>query len=426
MFYAYKIENNILYLYVNDKCEIGSFFADKNTTLSSKIKKYIKDMKINFNGVKVVLILSGILLGSVYLNNDKNIDTNVYKGNKYVSNLIVHKSNIDELVSNKIDEVLNNVSTNIDINKEVVDNNTINNKKEVIVKENIINNTVNESNSINKKDDIVKEEVIYNNEIYIDLHKTTGEVEKMKLEDYLVGVVASEMPASFNIEAIKAQAVASRTYAMKLIESNRVITDNISTQNYMSNDSLKEYWQGNYNAYYNKIKTAVESTKGMYMTYNGSIIDAVYHSTSNGYTENSKNVWGNEIPYLISVSSPWDTSSTNFIRITDFTYDEISKKLGYEVNKDTFFNPVVDENNRVVIMWVNDKSYSGVEFRNLIGLRSTDFEIEKNNDYISIKTRGYGHGVGLSQYGSNGMANSGYTYDKILKHYYTGIDIIKK
>ena len=121
------------------------------------------------------------------------------------------------------------------------------------------------------------------------------------------------MPASFNIEALKAQAIVARTYTMKLIESNRTITDTVTTQSYKDNDALKVMWQESYNTYYNKIKTAVNDTKGIYITYNGNIIDAVYHSTSNGFTEDSINVWGNEFPYLKTVSSPWDTSASSFL-----------------------------------------------------------------------------------------------------------------
>ena len=232
------------------------------------------------------------------------------------------------------------------------------------------------------------------------------------------------MPASFNDEALKAQAVIARTYTRKLINSGRIITDNVSTQVYKSDAELKNMWNANYEKYYNKVKNAVLSTKSKCVTYNGELIDAVYHSTSNGYTQDAVFVWGNSVPYLKTVTSPWDTSASTFIRNTDISFNELSSKLGFDFNQNTIIEIISkDESGRVSKVKVGDKEFTGVELRNVIGLRSADFDVTRNSSSITFTTRGYGHGVGMSQYGANGMANSGYTYEQILKYYYSGVEI---
>lgn len=422
MFNNYKIIDNVLYLYVDDKCEIGSLFNDnKNIGIIDKIKTYIKDKKIKFNGTKVVLLLSGLMLGSVYLNSAfKTYNYDVYKDNKYVYN-IVDKSIPDATVEEKIDEIINEASevikeknSNEGINEIKVINNNLTSKK--------INNRVNISsydNSDYKENNVVEDKVI-------TLRRTNGEVVQLNLEEYLIGVVAAEMPASFNIEALKAQAVVARTYTLKLIESGRVITDDISTQVYKNNSELKSMWGPSYNMYYNKIRNVVSSTKGMCIKYNGVLIDAVYHSTSNGYTEDSVNVWGNNIPYLKSVTSPWDTSAPSFLRSQTIDFEKITNMLETDFNNSSSIEIISrDDSNRISKIKFNENIYSGVEIRNKLGLRSADFDFDITGEGVVFTTRGYGHGVGMSQYGANAMAKVGYSYEQILKHYYSGVEIVK-
>ena len=152
-----------------------------------------------------------------------------------------------------------------------------------------------------------------------------------------MGVVGAEMPASFHNQALMAQAIIARTYALKANSKGQILSDNESTQSYKDNDELKSLWGSSYNAYYNKIKGAVISTKGMYLTYNGEYIDAVYHSTSNGKTEDSSNVWGNYFPYLVSVESPYDSLNPSFSQDKTITYQELSTKLNTDINIDTDF-----------------------------------------------------------------------------------------
>lgn len=260
----------------------------------------------------------------------------------------------------------------------------------------------------------------------ITLKRTSGEVIQVDLEEYLIGVVAAEMPASFNSEALKAQSVVARTYTLKLLESNREITDDVKTQVYKSNSELQNIWGSNYTNYYQKIKNAVDQTNGLVIKYNGFLIDAVYHSTSNGYTEDAINVWGNRVPYLKTVTSPWDTSATSYLRNTSIGFDVISNTLKIDFNSSSTIDVISrDESNRILKVRFNDKEYSGVEIRNLLGLRSADFDAEISLNGVNFTTRGYGHGVGMSQYGANGMANSGYSYEQILKYYYSGVQIIE-
>ena len=233
------------------------------------------------------------------------------------------------------------------------------------------------------------------------------------------------MPASFNIEALKAQAVVARTYALKTIKNNKILTDTVSTQVYKDNNELKKLWGLDFEKYYNKIKNAVENTKGLVITYNNQLIDAVYHSTSNGMTEEASYVWNYSIPYLKSVSSEYDKNASSYKRTISFTYDKISKIIDTNIDKNTEFILERNNSNRVTNVKINNITISGTTFRNLLSLRSTDFIINTNENDITITTYGYGHGVGMSQYGANGMANNGFNYKDILSHYYTNVTIKK-
>lgn len=420
MFNNYKIINNTLYLYVDDKCEIGSLFNDdRNNSITSKIKNYIKSHQIKFSGTKVILLLSGLMLGTVYLNNDLKIDDyDVYKDNKYVYN-IVDKSIPGVSTQEQIEQVVNEAALNIDdVKSDVSDKN-----KKTQDTNNSFNVTITNSKQEN-------DNMLYSNngvpDKVITLKRTNGEVLQIGLEEYLIGVVAAEMPASFNSEALKAQAIVARTYTLKLLESGRTITDDVSTQVYKSNSELQSMWKASYNTYYNKVKNAVSATNGLCIKYNGSLIDAVYHSTSNGYTEDSVNVWGNSVPYLKTVTSPWDTSVSSYLKNVTIGFDKISNVLGFDFNSSSSIEIISrDESNRISRIKFNDKEYSGVEIRNLLGLRSADFDFNISDEGVNFTTRGYGHGVGMSQYGANEMSNAGYSYDRILNHYYTNVQIVK-
>lgn len=420
----------ILCLYLDLSSEFANLDSKKNKNLKSEIKKYIKKNKINFKGVKVALVIGGFLVGTVMLNNIKQPD-NSFNNNSIVAIMnevhdnITSNNTLQEDETKEENVVLQDSDVNVDDKVNNVDNNTTNQiNKEEINSNN--NNVVKENNNkveVKKEEDIVKEEVIDNN-IYVNVRRNNGNIEKFELEEYIIGVVGAEMPASFNKEALKAQSVVARTYALKSIKNNKQLTSDNSTQNFKDNNELKKMWGSSYNTYYNKIKSAVLETKGLYLSYNNDYVDAVYHSTSNGNTEDAVYVWGNSVPYLKSVSSEYDNTNKNYNSTITLTYNEISNKLKNSIDSNTKFNIISrTSGNRVKEMEINGITYSGVEFRKLLSLRSADFSIENNGANVVISTNGYGHGVGMSQYGANGMANNGSSYTDILLHYYTGVSI---
>ncbi len=420
----------VLCLYLDLSSEFANLDSKKNKNLKKEIKKYIKKNKINFKGVKVALVIGGFLVGNVMLNNIKQPDDNFNNKNNIVAIMNEEHENIidnntlqeDE---NKEDVVLQDSDVDVDNKANNVENNTTNkiNKEEI---KNNNNNVVKENNNkveVKKEEDIVKEEVIDNN-IYVNVRRNNGNIEKYELEEYIIGVVGAEMPASFNKETLKAQSVVARTYALKSIKNNKQLTSDNSTQNFKDNNELKKMWGSSYNTFYNKIKSAVLETKGLYLSYNNDYADAVYHSTSNGNTEDAVYVWGNSVPYLKSVSSEYDNTNKNYNSTITLTYNEISNKLKNSIDSNTKFNIISKTSgNRVKEIEINGTTYSGVEFRKLLNLRSADFSIENNGANVVISTNGYGHGVGMSQYGANGMANNGSSYTDILLHYYTGVSI---
>lgn len=279
--------------------------------------------------------------------------------------------------------------------------------------------------NVNKKD--VK---LDNENKTIDIKNSeTGEVETKDLENYVIGVVAAEMPASFSYEALKAQAIASRTYAYyKMKNSNNdydVIAD-VSNQAYIDETAMKDKWQEDFSLYYEKIKKAVNDTKNEIMTYDNEVIESFYFAMSNGYTEDVVNVFNEDLPYLESVESKWDNNNLNNYEVnTQLSTEEFCKKLNITCNPLLINSQIYDDTGRTKEITINSTKFLGTDFRQLLGLRSADFEITVNDDVINIKTEGYGHGVGMSQYGANGMAKEGYNCYEILKYYYQGIEINK-
>lgn len=254
----------------------------------------------------------------------------------------------------------------------------------------------------------------------------TGVIENISLDEYVVGVVAGEMPVSFELEALKAQSVASRSYVLKRMENNKEqeydVVDTVSNQVYLDDSLLQEKWQDKYFEYISKIRQAVNETSMEYLTYDGEVIDAMFFSTSNGYTEDSGVVFANDLPYLQSVSSEWDEEvAAAFYSSQSFSLQEFYERLGLSYDKNLRIEGVGrSDSNRVVKIIINGKEFSGREIYTKLGIRSCDFEISLVGSNVIIETKGYGHGVGMSQYGAHGMAKNGYSYTDILSHYYVG------
>lgn len=458
MITGYDVQNinneNVLILYLNYDSEFGMDFRlrHKNINMKQEIKKFIKQKNIKFDGEKIALSFGGIILAVLLLVENPNPTDDIkltYVSDKIIPNEIVEvldvetkeekvtpivnieikdtkteqviENNKEEVLNTKPKEELNNKENNQVIQTEQTKqtNQNINNNESNNIKEDISTNIQQEPESNQNT-----EEKETPNEKEITVYRTNGSVINLSMVEYLIGVVGAEMPASFNVEALKAQAVVARTYALKKIESGGRLTDSVSTQRYKDNNELKNDWGSSFDTYYQKIKDAVESTKDLAIYYQGNLIDAVYHSTSNGKTEDSIYVWGNSIPYLKSVDSSWDTSASSYLRETNKDFNNVLTLLGIDIREDISFEILSRDNSgRVLEIKVGEETFSGVEFRTLLGLRSADFDLTLENNTLNITTRGYGHGVGMSQYGANGMAKQGYTYDKILKHYYTGVSI---
>lgn len=243
----------------------------------------------------------------------------------------------------------------------------------------------------------------------------------LDLENYVIGVVAGEMPALFQDEALKAQAVAARSYVLsKEKDGNYVVSASTSDQVFLTSYEMKEKWQNDYDEYYNKILNAVKKTTGEVLTKDNKILKAFYFSMSNGYTENSKDVFGEDLTQ--SVESPFEISLSNFEIVKEFSKSELLEKLG--VDNLNIENQQISETKHTSSIIIGGKEFSGIEVRKLLNLRSTDFEIKQVGENFNIITRGYGHGVGMSQYGANELAKSGKSYKEILAYYYKNTKLV--
>lgn len=272
----------------------------------------------------------------------------------------------------------------------------------------------------------------------------TDNVLEMDLEEYTKGVVAAEMPAEFHIDALKAQAIAARTYAVSRSiryenghpdHTGAPLCIGIHCQAYLSLEELKqihgESWE---DKYWGKIQEAVESTKGLLIYYQGEVIEPLYHSTSGGMTEDAVNVFSTDAPYLKAVISPYEEEAPKYKSIVTITGDEFVKKINNKysdtnLTKDNFFEKIKlierTESGRIKKIAIGNKIIEGREFRELFALNSTNFVItyDQQLNIIDITTYGFGHGVGMSQWGANGMAKKGNDYIEILEHYYTDVEI---
>ena len=282
--------------------------------------------------------------------------------------------------------------------------------------------------------------IMKGNEIIRVYITETGEIEEVNLEDYICGVVSNEMPANFEKEALKAQAVTARTYlaSKKLnrctLHEGIDICDSTHCQVYTSKEKRLEKWGADYaNEYWNKIKEAVDETSGQVLSYEGELVlYPQFFSTSSGQTENSEDVYLGEIPYLRSVASTGEESAPKYtsdktLKISDFVYLLNSNFTNLNVTVENIKNNFSIKSSSaaggVIKLNINNVEIRGVDFRKALSLNSTNFTYEFNGDYITFHCKGYGHGVGMSQWGANAMAKNGSNYEEILKHYYTGVEI---
>lgn len=269
---------------------------------------------------------------------------------------------------------------------------------------------------------------------------TGGEVKTVTMADWLPGVVAAEAPAAFENEALKAQAVAARTYIMSRCATGvaahpeaDLCDDPACCEAHLTDDALKEKWGDNYETYWAKIIAAVQATDGEYLTYLGEPIQAVFHSSSPGYTENAAALW-DALPYLVSVSSPEtaqdvpDYVTTVEVSVSDFAASLRTANVGADLSgtPDAWVGDITrDESGRVSTAVIGGADVGGAELREIFSLRSTAFTLEYKDGAFLFTVTGYGHGVGMSQYGANVMARAGSTYAEILAHYYPGTQLVR-
>ena len=256
---------------------------------------------------------------------------------------------------------------------------------------------------------------------------------EMELEDYLVGVVLAEMPAGFEPEALRAQAVAARTYAVKSCADgtrhgkNSICTDSTCCQGYTSPEAYAA--SGGSSANISKVRQAVQDTAGLVLTYEGQLIMATFFSCSGGKTEDAVAVWGNDVPYLQSVESRGEEEAmAAFSDTQTFTPEQIQAALGVSIKGavDSWFGPVTyTDGDGVDTMVIGGGLYRGTTLRKLLNLRSTAFRVTVSGGLVTVQTWGYGHRVGMSQYGANAMAKAGSDFRQILQHYYQGVEIVQ-
>ena len=271
------------------------------------------------------------------------------------------------------------------------------------------------------------------------LHSDTGEVEEIDIDTYLLGVVSGEMPASFEEEALKAQALVARTYTIYKIangskhENAYICDDSTCCQAWISKEDRFNKWNEEEREHnWTKIETAVNNTKGKIVTYEGKPINAFFHSNSGGVTDTATNVWGgSNYPYLQAVETSGEDEYTQYSSEVTVTKEEFISKIK-EYHSDFILDFNLDnqieileytDGNRIKTIKIGNLNLSGVEVRTIFGLKSAKFQITIEENNIKFNVIGYGHGVGMSQTGADSMAKQGKTYEEIIKHYYTGVEI---
>ncbi len=270
------------------------------------------------------------------------------------------------------------------------------------------------------------------------LHKDTGEVEQVELDTYLCNVVSAEMPADYEIEALKAQAVVARTYTIYKIQNKKhdnadICDDSNCCQAWVSKETRLSRWEeSKRESNWTKIEQCVNDTKGEIITYEGKPINAFFHANSGGVTELPVNVWGgSNFPYLQVVETAGEEGYTQYSSEVILKEDELIEKLKIKYsdiqidfeNDDSIKILEYTDSNRVKTVKFGNHEISGVETRTLLGLKSTNFEITKENGIIKFTVKGYGHGVGMSQTGADTMAKEGNNYQEIINHFYIGVEI---
>ena len=272
-------------------------------------------------------------------------------------------------------------------------------------------------------------------------YERNGRIDDLDLDTYIMGVVAANMPAGYHVEALKTQAVIARTYAlynMALLTEEGHLDEAFTTWElgipYIEISEMKPYWgDTDYSTYYTKIENAVRGTTGKILVHDGELVLPLFFETGTGYTRNAIEALNIDIPYLTSVESSQDVTSINYLKISEYYIPDLINLLenhfpGAIISDDLFFDEIKvterDSTGYIKTINLGNHTITGEEFAKALGLNSYNFTIEQYNGNVRVVCKGVGHGIGLSQYGSNAMAREGYLYNEILSHYYIGTELI--
>ncbi|MBR1592878.1 MAG: stage II sporulation protein D [Ruminococcus sp.] len=285
---------------------------------------------------------------------------------------------------------------------------------------------------------------LFSSEPYKVLNTATGKITEVPVEEYVIGAVCAEMPASFETEALKAQAAAAHTYAERQRLRAEIspdpelcgadFSDDTSKyQGFFDNEKIREQYGDNYESYYSKIKDAVSEVLPYIITYEDEPIVSAFHSMSSGKTESAENIWGTKLDYLVPVDSSYDKDAPRYLDEVSYSGDELREKLTDEFPDIRLDNDLrkwietesVSDSGTVLSVNVGDKNISGSVLRDILGLRSACFDVKYSDDTFTFTTKGFGHGVGMSQYGANAMAAQGSKWQDIIAHYYPHSTIVK-
>ncbi|MBO4493270.1 MAG: stage II sporulation protein D [Ruminococcus sp.] len=287
-------------------------------------------------------------------------------------------------------------------------------------------------------------ETDFSSEPYRVLDTISGEVIDVPIREYVIGAVCAEMPASFGEEALKAQAVAAHTYAERRRLSERISptaelrgadfsNDTAVYQGFFTKERAKECFGEKFDENYEKISAATDEVLPYIITHDEAPIIAAFHSMSPGFTESAENVWGAPVDYLVEVDSRYDLTAPHFREKKDYSREDLRTALGSAFPGIVLGDDIkkwievlnVSDSGTVLTASVGDMTVTGGELRDALGLRSASFEYSADSSGAAITTKGFGHGVGMSQYGANAMASEGKNWREILEHYYPGCNISK-
>ncbi len=383
MFYNHAIleVNNepVLYLYLNSTYEFAQDFYGENRkkTLYEKVNNYIRNSGIDFKGRRVYLVVNGIIVSSLV------IDPIKYDG----------KQKVDEMIP---------FYQYVEILSDLIPNNQ----------------------EIELLDTDEEQEI--NAGKFISLKRSNGVLQRFFLEDYAYGVICSEMPLKFEKEALKAEAVLARTYALNQEKKGETIKEQNKIQAFTDKDNLKSLYKDQFVTYMQKVKDAIKETQGEYLTYHNEPIEVYTHVVNHGKTEDAREFLFRDVPYLRSVESPWDLEDFPYTNSTTFSFDEISRFLNQPIHKNTKISVVSHTiGGRIKQLRIGKFRYRVDYLYHLLGLKSTDFTVRITEEGVTFTFLALEAGLGLSKYGANGMAKQGYDYQKILSHYFPGTKIEK-